>query len=58
MIRQLGGAFGIAMANNFIAHRYTQHRTDLVSNLSEGAAAFTNQTNSIVQNFMSKVEWI
>src|SRR6478672_1015558 len=30
MIRQLGGAFGIAMANNYIARHYAQHRTDLV----------------------------
>lgn len=33
MIRQLGGAFGIAMMNTFVAHRYVVHRTDLVSNL-------------------------
>ena len=52
MIRQLGGAFGIAMANNFIAHQYTQHRLDLVSNLSEGASSFTSRTNSIAQNFI------
>jgi len=52
MIRQLGGAFGIAMANNFIAHRYTQHRLDLVSNITDGAAAFTSRTSSIAQNFI------
>jgi DHA2 family multidrug resistance protein len=33
MIRQLGGAFGIAMMNTFVSHRYAVHRTDLVSNL-------------------------
>lgn len=33
MIRQLGGAFGIAMANNYIAGRYALHRTNLVGNL-------------------------
>ena len=27
MIRQLGGAFGIAIANNYIAHHYAQHRS-------------------------------
>jgi DHA2 family multidrug resistance protein len=54
MIRQLGGAFGVAMANNFIAHRFAQHRTDLVSNLSEGAAALTNHTNNLTQLFVSK----
>jgi len=54
MIRQLGGAFGIAMSNNFIAHRYAQHRSDLVGNLTEGAAAFTNEANNIAHNFISK----
>jgi len=54
MIRQLGGAFGVAMANNFIAHRFAQHRADLVSNLAEGAAAFSNHTQNLVQAFVSK----
>ena len=34
MVRQLGGAFGIAVMNTFISHRYALHRSDLVSNLS------------------------
>jgi len=33
MIRQLGGAFGIAIMNTFVSQRYVVHRTDLVSNL-------------------------
>jgi MFS transporter, DHA2 family, multidrug resistance protein len=33
MLRQLGGAFGIAMMNTYITMRYAVHRTDLVSNL-------------------------
>jgi len=54
MIRQLGGAFGIAMANNFISQRYAQHRSDLVANLTQGSAAFTNQSNTMTQNFITK----
>ncbi|HMH33677.1 MAG TPA: DHA2 family efflux MFS transporter permease subunit [Puia sp.] len=54
MIRQLGGAFGIALANNFIAQRYAQHRTDLVTNLTQGAAVFTSHANSMAQNFVAK----
>ena len=54
MTRQLGGAFGIAMANNYVSHQYAQHRTDLVSNLTQGAAAFTERTNNIAQNFINK----
>ncbi len=33
MIRQLGGAFGIAIMNTYINTRYWVHRTDLVANL-------------------------
>jgi DHA2 family multidrug resistance protein len=54
MIRQLGGAFGVAMANNFIAHRYAQHRSDLVANLSAGAPNFTEHTNRIAQSLVGQ----
>lgn len=33
MIRQLGGAFGIAVMNTYVTQRYAVHRADLVSNL-------------------------
>jgi DHA2 family multidrug resistance protein len=33
MIRQLGGATGIAIMNTYVNNRYAVHRTDLVSNL-------------------------
>ncbi|AYB34674.1 DHA2 family efflux MFS transporter permease subunit [Chryseolinea soli] len=33
MIRQLGGAFGIAVMNTHITNRFASHRNDLVSNL-------------------------
>src|SRR5450432_515356 len=54
MTRQLGGAFGIAMANNYVSHQYAQHRSDLVGNLTAGSAAFTDRTNSIAGNFINK----
>jgi DHA2 family multidrug resistance protein len=34
MMRQLGGSFGIATVNTYLAHRNAVHRSDLVSNLS------------------------
>lgn len=54
MIRQLGGAFGIAIANNYIAHQYMQHRTDLVSNLSQGSYQLTQAANTMAQGIISK----
>jgi DHA2 family multidrug resistance protein len=54
MIRQLGGAFGIAIANNYIANHYAQHRSDLVSNLTQGSYNLTNTVNGMAQNFIGK----
>ncbi|MBO9636540.1 MAG: DHA2 family efflux MFS transporter permease subunit [Siphonobacter aquaeclarae] len=47
MIRQLGGAFGVALANNFVAIRYAQHRSDLVSNLYPGNPLLTERLNAM-----------
>lgn len=54
MIRQIGGAFGIAMANNYINVRHAQHRSDIVSNLYDGAPALTERINGISQAMISK----
>jgi DHA2 family multidrug resistance protein len=47
MIRQLGGAFGIAIANNYVAHHYAVHRTSLVSNLTQGSPELTERINTM-----------
>lgn len=52
MIRQLGGAFGIAIANNYIANHYTAHRMNLVSNITLGNPAVTQQQNAVSHNLM------
>ena len=54
MIRQLGGAFGIAIANNYIAHHYLTHRMNLVSNLTQGSAALTQHQNTITNGLISR----
>jgi DHA2 family multidrug resistance protein len=54
MIRQLGGAFGIAMANNYVANRYAQHRSDLVSIMPSGSSLLNERVNSISQGIISK----
>jgi DHA2 family multidrug resistance protein len=54
MIRQIGGAFGIAMANNFVSHRYAQHRADMVANTYDGAPAMTERMNAITQSMIAK----
>ncbi|MBS1580351.1 MAG: DHA2 family efflux MFS transporter permease subunit [Bacteroidetes bacterium] len=50
MIRQLGGAFGIAMANNYVANRYAYHRSNIVSTMQHGA----EQAAAIAQGIAAK----
>jgi DHA2 family multidrug resistance protein len=55
MIRQLGGAFGIALANTYVARAYAQHRADLVAHLDPGnpllAERLHHLGNSIRQGY-------
>jgi len=53
MTRQLGGAFGIAMANNYVARQYAQNKTDLVSNLTEGSSQLTNRLSTLTHGFIA-----
>jgi MFS transporter, DHA2 family, multidrug resistance protein len=54
MIRQIGGAFGIAMANNYVARQFAQHKADLVINTVPGNPAFDERLNTMVQGMMSR----
>jgi DHA2 family multidrug resistance protein len=54
MIRQLGGAFGIALANNYITIQYAQHRTDLVANYTPNNPLFLEKFNAIKMGFLSR----
>ena len=54
MIRQLGGAFGIAIANNYIANRYSDHRMNLVSAMPKDSPLLTERLNMLTQGFLSK----
>jgi DHA2 family multidrug resistance protein len=55
MMRQLGGSFGIAIINNYLAHRVAVHRTDLISHIYSGSAQFTERYNQIYQGLQSKL---
>ncbi|MEI7980385.1 MAG: DHA2 family efflux MFS transporter permease subunit [Bacteroidota bacterium] len=55
MMRQLGGSFGIAIINNYIAHRVAVHRMDLISNIYDGNYLFTERYNQIYQGLQSKL---
>jgi DHA2 family multidrug resistance protein len=54
MIRQLGGAFGIAMANNYVAQQYFKHRANLIDHIPSDGAAWQERVNTIGQGIASK----
>ncbi len=53
MIRQLGGAFGIAIMNSYVNTRYWIHRTDLVSNLDGADPEFAQRLTQSTQGLIS-----
>lgn len=54
MIRQLGGAFGIALANNFVATHFAQHRSDLIANVHSTNPAVTERLNLLTQGLAAR----
>ncbi|WP_128545701.1 DHA2 family efflux MFS transporter permease subunit [Larkinella soli] len=54
MVRQLGGAFGVAITNTYIAQRTAVHRSDLVSNLQAGDPLTTDRLNAMAQGLAAK----
>jgi MFS transporter, DHA2 family, multidrug resistance protein len=54
MVRQLGGAFGIAMANNYITSQIAQHRSDLMGQLTPENPIFTDRLNTLTNGMISR----
>jgi len=54
MMRQLGGAFGIATLTTIIHIRQGFHRSNLLTNVNPYNNAFTQTFNGLIQNFESK----
>ncbi len=54
MIRQLGGAFGIALANNYVIRQYAQHRSDLMANTDVTNPLFMERVNAIKAGLITR----
>jgi MFS transporter, DHA2 family, multidrug resistance protein len=54
MTRQLGGAFGIAMANNYVARQFAQHKSDLVIHTVVGNPLFDERVSNTVAGIVGK----
>ncbi|ARK11015.1 DHA2 family efflux MFS transporter permease subunit [Fibrella sp. ES10-3-2-2] len=54
MMRQLGGAFGVAITNTYVAQRVAAHRVDLVSNITAENPLATERINGMTQMLAAK----
>lgn len=54
MIRQLGGAFGIAVSNNYIATQYAFHRTHLTAAMPDGSPLLQERLQQIGQGLAQR----
>lgn len=55
MMRQLGGSFGIAIINNYIAQRYAVHHNELLTYIYQGSQQVAERTALITQALQSKL---
>jgi DHA2 family multidrug resistance protein len=54
MMRQLGGSFGIAIVNTYLAHRYAANRMMLISHVSQYDFTTQQRLQGLIGNFMAK----
>ena len=54
MIRQLGGAVGIALINVFLTHKNAEVRGSMLGYVTDYSSASTDRIAAITQNFVSK----
>ncbi len=54
MMRQLGGSFGIAIVNTYLASRMAVNRVGLISHVTQYGTATQQRLNGLVQTFVSK----
>ncbi len=58
MMRQLGGSFGLAMVNTYLANRNAVHRSDLISNISPGNLLAMERLKDMSRFFAAKgISW-
>jgi DHA2 family multidrug resistance protein len=53
MMRQMGGSFGIALINTYIAHRAAAHRTALITYITAADPQTIMRQQGFIRNFMA-----
>jgi DHA2 family multidrug resistance protein len=53
MMRQMGGSFGIALINTYIAHRAANNRNSLITHVTASDSATHQRMQAFIANFMA-----
>jgi DHA2 family multidrug resistance protein len=53
MMRQMGGSFGIALINTYIAHRAAYNRTALIAHITPSDSLTAQRMQGYIRNFMN-----
>jgi len=53
MMRQMGGSFGIALINTYIAHREAANRTSLITHVTASGSATDQRMQGLISGFMA-----
>lgn len=54
MMRQMGGSFGIALINTYIAHRAASNRNSLITHVASGSTATRDRLQSVTANLIAQ----
>jgi len=54
MMRQMGGSFGIALINTYIAHRAASNRNSLITHVASGSTATSDRLQSVTANLIAQ----
>jgi DHA2 family multidrug resistance protein len=54
MMRQLGGAFGVAILSTYLTVKQAGHRNDMLAYLAEGSSGLTERLNGIIAGLISR----
>ncbi len=54
MMRQMGGSFGIALINTYIAHRAASNRNSLITHVASGSTSTSDRLQSITANLIAQ----
>ena len=54
MLRQLGGSFGIAVMNTYVATKFAEHKNDLITNITANDPEYLSRASQLTNGLMAR----